>query len=216
MSESFHEIFASSESGLVCYNGYIMSPEEGVDVQPGRPPEQPTSRESALDYLVTDVEKSVRRGVYSSVEGAPDKTKAAVDKILEQLGEEYLVLRYAIPQEVATLPQIMDGFEAMAPEGSSAQQEAGSSPHYNFTMLFETIAQKSDKPVLAILENIDHIDERWRGDLLRIVRGLYNARAQEKSLRNLTWLLIGQKSPNELLPADGLTPYNIGEHFTID
>ncbi|MCH7951942.1 hypothetical protein IH980_04370 [Patescibacteria group bacterium] len=192
-----------------------MSPEEGLDTPTDTTLEQVATRESALENLSSEVTQALQGGEYSSVQGSPAETKSVVDKIVEQTGSEFLVLRYAISQEEAAVSKITDGFEAIAPEGSSESLSEKFSAVSNFGQLFETIAEKSDKPVLAILENVQNVQEQGRGDLLRNIRALYNGRARDKSLRNLTWLLTGTASPTELLPQDFGTPYNIGRNFTV-
>ena len=78
----------------------------------------------------------------------------------------------------------------------------------------EKTSEVNDKPVLAIIENLQYVTQ-GRDDLIRAVRALYNARALNSSLKKLTFLLIADQHPTSLLKDMMGTPYNIGTSISL-
>jgi hypothetical protein len=181
--------------------------------EPMRPMDEFVHKEEAAEVLKT----RLQYGNYCNFTGPTKDTSDVVDEVVEALQEDFLILRVSLPEEKLGTQEILDAFLDLAPEEGGYGLDSSLSKMENFTRLFKGIIDKSNKPVIAILENIQNIKKDDCGDLLRAIRNLYNSRAREHDFGwdNITFLLTGYKHPINLTAGEPQTSYNIGESFSL-
>lgn len=160
------------------------------------------------------VKSSVEQGNYTSLICSPEEGKAIVDRLASELAQSHTTIRVTVSDKGRDFPGVLSDFESLAPEVAKGVVEEGLSTASNFYYLMEKTAQVNKKPVLTIIENLQHVTDA-RDDLIRTVRSLYNVRSDPKSgLRNISFLLVADQSPTALLREQG-TPYNIGTNIYL-
>ena len=125
-------------------------------------------------------------------------------------------MRVTIPKEGKDFKNVLSDFASLAHEAAKAKMNDMFGVTQNFADLLEKTSQLSEKPVLAIIENLQYVTQgRGRDNLIRVVRALYNGRANSGDLKNLTFLLVADQSPTDLLQDTMGTSYNIGTSISI-
>jgi len=160
------------------------------------------------------VKKSIEQGRYTTLIGDPDEAKPIVDRLSGELAQTHTIMRIAIPEAGKDFPAVLSEFIPLAPEEARGEVEEGFGFTYNFSRLMKKTAEVSKQPVLAIVENLQHVTFA-RDDLIRVVRALANDRASDRELKNLTFLLVADKHPSDLIQDTRGTPYNIGTNIYL-
>lgn len=176
---------------------------------------KPPADEQKLKEKAELLTQALRKKKYCSLIGSLEDATAVVDQVISNLQEDSLILRVSASPEIREAVQVLEAFSSIAPEASHQAVKSRLGTIQNFSELFKAIVAGSERPVLAVLENLQDIEGGECADLVRTVRSLYTARRPKGDLGNLTFLLTGNKSPSDFLPQDGVTPYNIGETFFI-
>jgi len=161
------------------------------------------------------VKSSVEQGNYTTLVCQPGEAKAAVDRLSSELAGTYRAMRVTIPEVGKDYRSVVSDFSSLAPDTAIGEIKDGQSTGQNFAYLLEKTSEVNDKPVLAIIENLQYVTQ-GRDDLIRAVRALYNARALNSSLKKLTFLLIADQHPTSLLKDMMGTPYNIGTNIYVN
>jgi len=162
------------------------------------------------------LKSSLERGNYTSFECPPGESGEVIDKLTGELAETHTIMRVTIPKEGKDFTSVLSDIDSLAPEAARAEIDENTGVTHNFAILLEKTSQVSEKPVLAIIENLQYVSQgRGRDDLIRVVRALYNGRANSGDLKNLTFLLVADQAPTDLLEDTLGTPYNIGTSISI-
>jgi len=160
------------------------------------------------------VKRTIEQGGYTTLIGALDEAKPIVDRLMNELAQTHATMRVTVPERGKDFPGVLSEFIPLAPEAAKGAVREGFNTTFNFSMLMEKIAQVNEKPVLAIIENVQHVTYA-RDDLIRAIRALHEGRAREKDLEKLTFLLVADQHPSDLLEDTRLTPYNIGTNVYL-
>ena len=161
------------------------------------------------------LKSSLERGNYTNLECLPVEAEEIIGKLTGELVGTHTIMRVRIPKEGKDFTRVLSDFASLAPEAARAEIDENIGVAQNFADLLEKTSQVSEKPVLAIIENLQNVTRgRGRDDLIRVVRALYNGRANSRNLKNLTFLLVADQNPSSLLKSPG-TPYNIGENISL-
>ena len=162
------------------------------------------------------LKSSLERGNYTNLECLPGESEEIIDKLTGELAETHTIMRVAIPKEGKDFTSVLSDFASLAHEAAKAKMNDMFGVTQNFADLLEKTSQLSEKPVLAIIENLQYVTQgRGRDNLIRVVRALYNGRANSGDLKNLTFLLVADQSPTDLLQDTMGTSYNIGTSISI-
>ena len=139
-----------------------------------------------------------------------------IGKLTGELVGTHTIMRVRIPKEGKDFTRVLSDFASLAHEAAKAKMNDMFGVTQNFADLLEKTSQLSEKPVLAIIENLQYVTQgRGRDNLIRVVRALYNGRANSGDLKNLTFLLVADQSPTDLLQDTMGTSYNIGTSISI-
>jgi hypothetical protein len=141
-----------------------------------------------------------------------------VDELVDHYkdNDTHFVLRIPVPETDTTMLAFIESVQARVPTDFSKELDPNNGPTKNLSKLFDGIADKSETPIIVVLEQIQNLTPRAAGDILRLVRALNSARGHQASMRKLTVLLTGTDHPNAFLEETTVrTPYNIGEKFTM-
>ena len=160
------------------------------------------------------VKRSIEQGSYTTLIGAPDEAKPIVDRLAIELAQTHATMRLTVPEAGKDFPAVLSEFIPLAPEEARGVVSKDVGFTFNFSRLMEKTAKVSEKPVLAIIESLQHVTFA-RDDLIRVVRALANDRASDKDLRKLTFLLVADQHPSDLLEDSFGTPYNIGTNIYL-
>jgi len=162
------------------------------------------------------LKSSLERGNYTNLECLPGESEEIIDKLTGELAETHTIMRVTIPKEGKDFKNVLSDFASLAHEAAKAKMNDMFGVTQNFADLLEKTSQLSEKPVLAIIENLQYVTQgRGRDNLIRVVRALYNGRANSGDLKNLTFLLVADQSPTDLLQDTMGTSYNIGTSISI-
>lgn len=160
------------------------------------------------------VKRSVEQGSYTTLIGTPDVATPIVDRLANELAQTRAIMRLTVPEAGKDYPAILSDIIRLAPEAARSVVSEDVGLSMNFSSLMEKTTELSQKPVVAIIENLQHVTFA-RDDLIRVVRALANERAINKELRKLTFLLVADQHPSDLLEDIHGTPYNIGTNIYI-
>lgn len=70
---------------------------------------------------------------------------------------------------------------------------------------------KGIQPTLVVLANIQNLPNDYGEDLILFIRSIYQIRTRIENARNIQFVLVGEKDPNEIRNTKSRrTPYNIG------
>lgn len=185
----------------------INMPEEQTET------DSPPAQEINADTY-QKLKTSLEQGNYTTLECLPGEAKAMVDRLTGEFAETHTTMRVTVPEEGKDFPGVLSEFTSLAPEAARGAVRENFNATYNFSKLMEKTAQVNEKPVVAIIENLQHVTFA-RDDLIRVVRALFNERATSEDLRNLTFLLVADQHPSDLLQDTGGTPYNIGTNISL-
>src|SRR5205823_4554429 len=74
-----------------------------------------------------------------------------------------------------------------------------------------------DAPLVLIIDEIDSVRSLSfsTDEFFRAVRGCYNQRAHDASMRNLTICLVGSATPSDLIQDTRTSPFNIGKRIEL-
>lgn len=71
-------------------------------------------------------------------------------------------------------------------------------------------------PTLVVVTNTQNLPNGYGEDLILSIRGMYNMRANTENARNLQFILVGEKDPDEIRDTKSpRTPYNIGTRVRL-
>jgi len=187
---------------------------KGPDQQP---PAYPQASPERINQVIHEVAEKLRRRMYSSVSGNPQDTARVVDALVTKFADDHLILRTAITKEDGSIDEVRKILtEQVAQAIRPEVEQSRLSTMDKFGAFCEGVAVKSDKPIIIILEDLQNMGvEQDRDSLIRGIRALFNERASNPGVDNLTFLLTADRPPDKLLVDPKLTPYNIGEHVTL-
>lgn len=86
-----------------------------------------------------------------------------------------------------------------------------------FYEVLTKLTKESDAPLAILVDEIDStISLPFTDDFFAAIRAIYNRRAYEPHLRNLSIVLSGVAAPHELIKDKSKTPFNIGRRIEVN
>jgi len=165
------------------------------------------------------VKSSVEQGDYTNLICSPEEGKKIVDKLVSELAESHTTMRVTVPEKGRDFPGVVSDFESIAPDEAKGRIKKNLKDYVTFpyylSTLMEKCAQVSEKPLLAIIENVQYVTDA-RDDLLGMVRGSHTWRHDKEGLTNMTFLLVADRHPTDLYQYRGDVPsFNIGTNIRL-
>jgi len=105
---------------------------------------------------------------------------------------------------------ILDLFKKSFADADLELADVNSMPPSVFNLLKKS-TMDGIQPTLVVLANIQNLPNDYGEDLILFIRSIYQMRTQTKNARNIQFVLVGEKDPNEIRNTESRrTPYNIG------
>jgi WD40 repeat protein len=108
------------------------------------------------------------------------------------------------------------GLRAEAASYLRQHKDVGAAQRF-LSFLQEVILPASNEPLVIFIDEIDAVRSLSfsTDDLFAGIRQLYNARASEPLLKNLTFCLLGAALPSDLIRDPRVTPFNVGQRIDL-
>lgn len=129
----------------------------------------------------------------------------------------------SLPTDLSAITAIVNKMlEGVDPEArseveSKVRKAASRGESYMMTVFFDMVAKslKEQDQLVVFLEHIEGLSANDRGEVMRVLRGVFGARSTDSNMNKIVTIATIKKG-EQIVPLDASTPYNIGNRYHLE